>query len=298
MALFKDKKDLDKVGPIRSARHYFINYVLEHNAIYAHIGQSPQAESDLKTMKIADINGQLFDSQRSRNKQNDHEYWRDRKKSAPHNSYSSIENLTNIAKKLGYAVEQNFKKVLNLSADEINLENIEGKNDVVEAQKITAGYHSKNMNEFNYDKETKTYTKKAKGIQAKEEITGEEYKIKNLIILQTTSTEIRDGENKGRIDVKNVGALNGYYITNGKAKKIIARKESRYDITKYYDLEGNEIKLNDGNTYVMVMPEKEKITITAPEVEKEKQATDKTEEKEGNNKKETSKKPSTTTRRR
>lgn len=249
-------------------------------------------------MKIADINGQLFDSQRSRNKQNDHEYWRDRKKSAPHNSYSSIENLTNIAKKLGYAVEQNFKKVLNLSADEINLENIEGKNDVVEAQKIIAGYHSKNMNEFNYDKETKTYTKKAKGIQAKEEITGEEYKIKNLIILQTTSTEIRDGENKGRIDVKNVGALNGYYITNGKAKKIIARKESRYDITKYYDLEGNEIKLNDGNTYVMVMPEKEKITITAPEVEKEKQATDKTEEKEENNKKETSKKPSTTTRRR
>ena len=165
MALFKDKKDLDKVGPIRSARHYFINYVLEHNAIYAHIGQSPQAESDLKTMKIADINGQLFDSQRSRNKQNDHEYWRDRKKSAPHNSYSSIDNLTNIAKRLGYAVEQSFKKVLNLSADEINLENIEGKNDVVEAEKITAGYHSKNMNEFKYDKETKTYIKKAKGIQ-------------------------------------------------------------------------------------------------------------------------------------
>ena len=67
MALFKDKKDLDKVGPIRSARHYFINYVLEHNAIYAHIGQSPQAESDLKTMKIADINGQLFDSQIEKN---------------------------------------------------------------------------------------------------------------------------------------------------------------------------------------------------------------------------------------
>ena len=248
-------------------------------------------------MKIADINGQLFDSQRSRNKQNDHEYWRDRKKSAPHNSYSSIDNLTNIAKKLGYAVEQSFKKVLNLSADEINLENIEGKNDVVEAEKITAGYHSKNMNEFKYDKETKTYTKKAKGIQAKEEITGEEYKIKNLIILQTTSTEIRDGENKGRIDVKNVGALNGYYITNGKAKKIIARKESRYDITKYYDLEGNEIKLNDGNTYVMVMPEKEKVTITGAETTG---STEKTEEKVVNNKKETSKKPSTstTTRRR
>ena len=245
--------------------------MLEHNAIYAHIGQSPQAESDLKTMKIADINGQLFDSQRPRNKQNDHEYWRDKKKTAPHNSYSSIENLTNIAKKLGYAVEQNFKKVLNLSVDEINLENIPGKNDVVEAEKITAGYHSKNMNEFIYDKTSKTYIKRAKGIQAKEELTG---------------------ENKGRIDVKNVGALSGYYITNGKAKKIIARKESRYDVTKYYDLEGNELKLNDGNTYVMIMPEKEKITITGSETSAN---TDKTEEKEVDNKKETSKKPSTTT---
>ena len=89
--------------------------------------------------------------------------------------------------------------------------------------------------------------------------------------------------------------MNGYYITNGKAKKIIARKESRYDITKYYDLEGNEIKLNDGNTYVMVMPEKEKVTITGAETTS---TAEKTEEKEGNNKKETSKKPSTTTRRR
>ena len=148
------------------------------------------------------------------------------------------------------------------------------------------------MNEFIYDKTSKTYIKRAKGIQAKEELTGEEYKIKNLIILQTTSRELRDGENKGRIDVKNVGALSGYYITNGKAKKIIARKESRYDVTKYYDLEGNELKLNDGNTYVMIMPEKEKITITGSETSSN---TDKTEEKEVDNKKETSKKPSTTT---
>jgi len=278
MALFKDKKDLDKVGPIRSARPYFINYVLEHDAIYAHIGQSPQAEYDIKALKIADINGQLFDSQR------------------PHNAYTSITKLTNIAKKLGYPIEKTFKRVLNLSVDEINLEKLSSIDDVQDAIKIRAGYHSQNMNEFKYNETEKVYTKKAKGIDAKEEITGEEYKIKNLIILQTTSTEIRDGENKGRLDIKTVGALKGYYITNGKAKEIIARKESRYDITKYYDLEGNEIKLNDGNTYVMIIPEKEKITITGGD----QTATEKTEEKMVNNKKETSKKPSTstTTRRR
>ena len=139
MALFKDKKDLDKVGPIRSARPYFINYVMEHDAIYAHIGQSPQAEYDIKALKIADINGQLFDSQRSRNTQNDHEYWRDRKKKAPHNAYTSITNLTNIAKKLGYPIEKTFKRVLNLSVDEINLEKLSSVDDVQDAIKIRAG---------------------------------------------------------------------------------------------------------------------------------------------------------------
>ena len=47
MALFKGT-DVEKIGPVRSARHYFIDYAMENDAIYAHFGQSPQAQSDLK----------------------------------------------------------------------------------------------------------------------------------------------------------------------------------------------------------------------------------------------------------
>ena len=47
MALFKGV-DLDKIGPVRSARHYFIDYAMENDAIYVHFGQSPQAQSDIK----------------------------------------------------------------------------------------------------------------------------------------------------------------------------------------------------------------------------------------------------------
>ena len=46
MALFKGV-DVDKIGPVRSARHYFIDYAMENDAIYVHFGQSPQAESDI-----------------------------------------------------------------------------------------------------------------------------------------------------------------------------------------------------------------------------------------------------------
>ncbi|MBR2472225.1 MAG: DUF3048 domain-containing protein, partial [Clostridia bacterium] len=43
--------------PVRSARHYFLDYALENDAIYAHAGQSPQAGRDINALKMADING-------------------------------------------------------------------------------------------------------------------------------------------------------------------------------------------------------------------------------------------------
>ena len=42
MAVFKGK-NVDKIGPVRSSRHYFLDYALENDAIYVHYGWSPQA---------------------------------------------------------------------------------------------------------------------------------------------------------------------------------------------------------------------------------------------------------------
>ena len=56
MPVFKGK-DLEKIGPVRSARHYFIDYALENDAIYVHFGSSPQALSDIATYKVNNING-------------------------------------------------------------------------------------------------------------------------------------------------------------------------------------------------------------------------------------------------
>ena len=42
MAVFKDK-DVSLIGPVRSSRHYFLDYALESDAIYAHYGWSTYA---------------------------------------------------------------------------------------------------------------------------------------------------------------------------------------------------------------------------------------------------------------
>ena len=258
MALFKDKKDVvTEVGPIRSARHYFLDYVLENDAIYAHVGESPQADKDITTLNISDINGQVYDTMKPKNENNEKEFWRSKAKSRPHNSYTSIRNLFNIATSKNYSTEINTSPVFKYAKEEVNLE---GEN-VTVADKVTAQYHSGNRTVFEYDSTKKEYTKTSKKVKQKDEATKEDYTIKNLIILNAEITNLKDAEAKGRKDVKTVGTLEGYYITNGKAVKITATKESRKGKTVYKTLDGKEIEINDGRTYVMIVPMDEKILI-------------------------------------
>ena len=67
--------------------------------------------------------------------------------------------------------------------------------------------------------------------------------------------------------MSNIGTLDGYYITNGKAIKIKCYKSSRKAQTIYKDLDGNEIKVNDGNTFVQIVPINSNVTIKPGEIE-------------------------------
>ena len=85
---------------------------------------------------------------------------------------------------------------------------------------------------------------------------------KNIIITFAENYTLDDGENKGRQDVVTVGELNGHYITNGKAIKIKCVKKSRSEQTIYQDLNGNEIEVNDGNTWINICPIDANVTIS------------------------------------
>ena len=90
---------------------------------------------------------------------------------------------------------------------------------------------------------------------------GEEIKTKNIIITMCDNYTLNDSENKGRQGLNNIGTFDGYYITNGKAIKIKCTKTSRASQTVYKDLQGNEITVNDGNTFINICPKNADIVI-------------------------------------
>ena len=248
MALFKGA-DVEKIGPVRSARHYFIDYAMENDAIYVHFGQSPQAESDIKKYSIDDINGIAEDGST---------FWRVKDKYAPHNAVTSTDNLLKSAKNKGYRTTSDETSVLNYVTDEVNLENGEA------ATEITIPHSQLQDVEYYYDEENKVYERYARDKEQVDWDTENPITVKNIIITFCDNYTLTDTENKGRQGLKNIGTFDGYYITNGKAIPIKCTKEARDEKTVYKDLNGNVINVNDGNTFVHICPTNAKVSIEGP----------------------------------
>ena len=242
MVVLQDKK-LSKVGPIRSSRHNFLDYALENDAIYVHYGWSPKAKADISSLGVNNING-IFESSKS--------FWRVSDKYAPHNAVTNTENILKIAKRKGYRTTKKSEPVLNYVADEVKLK------DAKDAYTVTIPYSDHNTVKYTYNKKDKTYTRYSRGRKQVDWTSKKTVTTKNIIIEKAKNTTL---DKKGRQNIDNVKTLDGYYITNGKSIPIKCVKSSRKAKTVYKDLDGKEINVNDGKTFIQICPIKSKISI-------------------------------------
>lgn len=250
MALFKDT-NVDKIGPVRSARHYFLDYAMENDAIYTHFGWSPQAQNDISIYGINNING-ITESETS--------FWRVRDKTSPHNVVTSTQDILKIAKSKGYKTTSEKESVLNYVADEVNLGNGQ------EAKSVTIPHSNLQTVKYEYDEKNQVYKRFARKKAQTDWDTGNSITTKNIIITFCDNYTLDDSEDKGRQGLRNIGTFNGYYITNGKAIKIKCIKEARNIQTRYEDMDGNEIKVNDGNTWINICPRDAEVEIESEDV--------------------------------
>jgi hypothetical protein len=91
LALFQDTAPAD-IGPIRSARPYYVQWALGFDAGYAHVGGSPEALSDIKAWGVRDLDQFA----------NGGSYHRISTRAAPHNVYTGISNLNQLEAAKGY----------------------------------------------------------------------------------------------------------------------------------------------------------------------------------------------------
>lgn len=255
MAIFKGS-DADKVGPMRSSRHYFLDYALENDAIYAHIGWSPQAQSDIRTLGVNNVNGLEYDTGRAW-KEGD-VFWRLSTRYAPHNSICDLSTIKTAAASKGYRTTSDAKSVLNYVTDEVTLEE---KTDAISATNIKIPFSTLQSVTFEYNEEAGRYTRYARNKLQTDASDESNITTKNIIITKAENYTLSDSENKGRQGLRNTGTKEGYYITNGKAIPITCTKSDRTSKTIYKDANGEEIQVNDGNTFFEICPLDTNLTI-------------------------------------
>ena len=250
LALFKGQ-DIDVIGPVRSARDYFIDYAQENDAIFVHFGGSPQALARRNSTGIPHIDGIAHESGRDRDETA--RFWRSRAKRAPHNAYINSDIIARISESSNFRTTSDASAPLNFVTHEVYLEDGEI------ANTITIPYSAGNVIRYEFDEENRVFIRYAKNRRQVIAGTDNPITVRNIIIVFANHRTI---DNQGRLAVDNVGTLNGFFITNGRAIPITAEKPSREAQTIYRDLEGNVIEVNDGNTFIQIVPSNANVQIS------------------------------------
>lgn len=271
MGIFQDI-NRDKIGPVRSARHYFIDYAFDNDAIFVHYGTSPKTDTNISTYNSPSLNGLgtkwslgtlMFTS--------------DPKRTAPHDKFTSGDGILAGWTKAGYAKMREADKQVSLfkfgASDEMAFDE--------KAYKVIVNYSYYQKSEFRYDEEEGTY-KRFQTVSYNEmshvdsmgtDDTSDDVQLeyKNVIIQYVKKSNLinKDGsvDKDGRQEIATISSGEGLYITNGTYEPIKWSKTDIYTPTKYTDLAGNEIELNRGKTWICIVPNTIQAEITSvPEV--------------------------------
>lgn len=226
------------IGPVRSSRHYFLDYTMEHDAIYVHVGWSPMAQRDIARFGINNANGVANGGWIFHDITDDPYNWQD--------TYTSMEKILQYSKSAGYSQETD-RMVFKYGKDVVIPD--EGR----PAKNIELVYSSDYNCGFEYDEEKGLYKRTRKGVPHIERVSGQQLECMNIII-QVVRNYTIPGDREGRQDMETVGRGTGYYITCGKVVDIEWSKSSRSEPTSYKDAYGNDIVLNPGRTWVQIMP--------------------------------------------
>lgn len=227
LALFQESQP-DYIGPVRSVRPYYLEWVQGYDAAIAHVGGSPDALNMIKAGGIKDLD-QFY---------NPGPYQRVNNRYAPHNMYSSVPKLVDLGKSKGYNTSNftGFARKADKPSDAPNAKSID--------LTISSYLYSPH---FDYDASTNSYKRSMAGKPHIDERSKEQISPKVVVVIVVPYSIASDG-------------VHSIYQTNGSGKAFIFQdgtvtqgtweKNGAKSSLRLGDANGSPLAINAGQTWV------------------------------------------------
>jgi len=235
--------DVVEVGPVRSARTYFVKLADEYNAFYAHAGGNADALVLIKELpdfyNLDEFSLGSF-------------FWRDKNKFAPHNLYTTTDKLRLAGQSKDWDINASYDKWLFK-----NDESLEKRGN---AKKLSVDFSLGSYKvDYLYDKETNEYKRNLAGKAHVDKNSKNQIKAKTVIIQYVESWK-KENDPENSIELKIDGEGKATIFMDGEKIQGSWKKLDRKKRTKFYDDNGEEIKFDRGPIWIEIVPSNAKVT--------------------------------------
>ena len=255
LGVYQQVEDVELLGSVRSARPYFVELALGHDAIYVHAGGSQEAYSNLRSWKVNRMDG-------VRGGEDAKIFWRDpdrrRNNGYEHSLVTSGENILAYLATNPFPTEHAWTNPQPFAEDGTPAGG-------EAAEHVEVRFSNYKTAVFDYDPETAQYFVSQYGKEHIDGSSGEQVRAVNVLVLET-STAVLD--NEGRLRVKTTGEGKGTFFCGGKTVPIQWSREDRNSPLAYTLESGAPLTLGQGKSYVCILnPKTSKVTYGPFETE-------------------------------
>ena len=250
-AFYYQDQTVKKVGPIRSARSYMLEFFLGFDdPVFVHEGQAsypPQerAVPEINTLRHFYEWG-VESMQTAGSRYRDPE--RIRSAGYVHSLMTGFDLINKEVDRLGWKKPSNItplKFKFDAPEEERQVVNSASKIEIKFSSIGGSAYYAK----FDYDKVTNTYLRSIGGEADVDALSGDRIAPKNVIVEYHDYRDAMDGHSRIIIDMIGEGEV--FVFRDGQMIKGKWKKASRTERTKYYDETGAEIEFNRGQIWVV-----------------------------------------------
>ncbi len=245
LAIYTLTDPVEEIGPVRSARPYYVDWARGYNAMYTHIGGSPKALERIATTNTLDLN-QFFNSQY---------FYRDKSRevASEHTLYTNgrLMTLALLDKKIpaSGSYEGWVFKAPSPPAERPS------------SQHLTINYSTFSYKvDYEYDPVENDYVR-SQAEQPHVMRDGTPIRPKNVVVLTVKRRLEQPADGKGRLEMDTTGEGSARYFLDGQETKGTWKKASPSEQVRFFLADGSQLKLNAGQTWIEIVPPEQEVSV-------------------------------------